>query len=457
MSAAPPNQPTDHPADQPTDTPPREGLGPWMSMAMVVGTLIGSAIFLLPAVLAPYGPNIAFAWLISIGGTMCIAYAMARLAARVAGGPTAYITRAFGDVPAFLTLWSYVVSVWAGLAAVALAIAGALSYIFPATATTGGIFIVASGSILLLLLINLTGIRAAGRLQVAATLIKLLPLLAVLLFVAGRAGSGRPLEPLAAVPLSGMGILAAASLTLFSLSGFEVGVITAPVTENAARNVPRAQILGVGFTGLIYLTTTLAALLLLPSAIAAHSKAPFADAISPVLGSAAGLVVALIAAISAFGANNALLLGCGQILHSLARQGDLPPLFARLRSNGVPAAGLALSAIVPIVLLVFASAPSFVEIYAFVALISAIASLILYAMCSAAVLKLKLAGGALGMFVAAVAIIYAIAMFFGAGWEATKWGLVLAISGIPIRWISRRLWPSPAPAAAPAAPPGSSA
>src|SRR5689334_3517877 len=97
---------------QPTDTPPGRGLGPWMSLSMVVGSMIGSGIYLLPAVLAPYGPNIPIAWALTIGGTMCIALAMARLAARIPGGPTVYVTRAFGEIPAFVTMWSYLVSVW---------------------------------------------------------------------------------------------------------------------------------------------------------------------------------------------------------------------------------------------------------------------------------------------------------------------------------------------------------
>ena len=425
-----------------------------MSLAMVVGTMIGSGIYLMPAVLAPYGPNVAAGWAVSIGGTMCIAYAMSRLAARIPGGPTVYITRAFGDLPAFVAMWSYLVSVWSGIAAVALATAGALSYVFPTTATSAGILTIAAGSILILTGINLTGVRKAGGLQVAATLIKIIPLVGVLLLVAARIGEGEQLEPLAAVPLGWAGILAVAALTLFSLTGFEVGPIAAPVTENAKRNVPRAQIWGVAFTGLIYFSATLAVLWLLPSAVAANSKAPFADAISPVLGPAAGTVVALIAAISAFGANNALVLSAAQVMRSLARQADLPPVFARTGATGVPYASLIIGAAAAIALLVLSAAPGFVSVYAFVALVSAVATLVLYAMCSAAVLKLKMSGRGLGAVIAVVALAYSIAMFFGAGWEATKWGIALALAGLPIRWLSRRFWPTPAPETAPAAPPG---
>jgi APA family basic amino acid/polyamine antiporter len=425
-----------------------------MSLAMVVGTMIGSGIYLMPAVLAPHGPNVVLGWALSIAGTMCIAFAMARLASRIPGGPTVYITRAFGDLPAFVAMWSYLVSVWAGIAAVGLATAGALSYVFPAAGTGTGILIVAAGSVLILTGVNLTGVRKAGGLQVVATLIKIVPLMGVLLLVAARVGLGEAVEPLAAVPVGTAGILAVAALTLFSLTGFEVGPISAPVTEDAERNVPRAQIWGVAFTGFIYFSATLAVLWLLPSAVAAQSKAPFADAISPVLGGAAGTVVALIAAISAFGANNALILCASQVMRSLAHQCDLPPVFARTGATGVPYGALITGAVASIALLVMSAAPGFVSVYAFVALVSAVATLVLYATCSAALLKLKMSGGGLGTVIGVLALIYSIAMFVGAGWEATKWGIALAVAGLPIRWLSRRYWPNPEPAAARAAPRG---
>ena len=107
-----------------------------------------------------------------------------------------------------------------------------------------------------------------------------------------------------------------------------------------------------------------------------------------------------------------------------------------------------------VTLLVLSAAPGFVSVYAFIALVSAVASLLLYALCSAAVLKLGLSGGALGAVIAVLAVVYSIAMFFGAGWEATKWGVALALAGLPVRWISRRLWPSRAEAPLEASPAG---
>jgi APA family basic amino acid/polyamine antiporter len=141
-----------------------------MSMAMVVGTMIGSGIYLLPTTLAPFGPNILVAFAVTISGTMCLAFALASLAARIPGGPFAYVRSAFGDSAAFLTVWSYLVSQWTGVAAVSVAVAGAMGHAFPAVSSGPGMLVVALGSILILTVVNLRGARSAGWVQVTATL-----------------------------------------------------------------------------------------------------------------------------------------------------------------------------------------------------------------------------------------------------------------------------------------------
>ena len=421
--------------------PPSKRLGGAMSAAMVVGTMIGSGIYLLPTTLAPFGPNLVVAFLITIAGTMCLAVALAALARRIAGGPFNYVRAAFGDTPAFVTMWSYLVSQWTGVAAVAVAVAGAIGFVIPAAGSGVGLAIVALGSILILTLVNLTGARSAGWVQLAATLIKIIPLFAVVILVAVRFGSGQPVEPLSPVPVTFAGIAAAAALMLFSLTGFESAAVVANVTEDSANTVPRATIWGTGFTGLIYLAATVAALLLLPSALAANSSAPFADAISPILGSAAGALVAVIAAISAFGTCNALLLLSAEVGRSLAGANDLPPLFRRANAAGAPTGSLLVGAGVASLLVLASSSDSFVPVYVFIALVSTVASLVLYVACAAAALKLKTMGGLTA--VALIGLLYAVAMFFGAGLEATLWGLGLALAGLPVRWLSRRFSSAP--------------
>ena len=427
-------------------------LGKWMSLAMVVGSMIGSGIYLLPTTLAPFGYNLVIAFLLTGFGTMCLAFAMARLAAAIPGGPFVYVTQAFGETVAFLTLWSYVISQITGVAAVSVAAAGALGHVYPSVASGPGLIAVSLGSIAILLVVNLRGARSAGALQIIATLIKIIPLIAVVVFVVIRFGTGVRVEPLEPTPLGIGSITTAGALMLFSLTGFEAAVVTANVTRDSTSTVPVATIAGTGFTAIIYLLSTVATLMLLPSAIAANSGAPFADAIAPILGPVAGMLVAAIAAISAFGTGNSLLLFSAEVSRTLAIARDLPPVFRKPNSVGAPAGALLISSAIAALLVLASSSKNFVALYVFITLVSTVAALVLYAMCAAAALKLRVTGK--WMIIAIIAIAYALAMFVGAGLEATLWGLGLAIAGLPVRIISRWLnHSSQVAAASPVAPP----
>jgi APA family basic amino acid/polyamine antiporter len=213
--------------------------------------------------------------------------------------------------------------------------------------------------------------------------------------------------------------------------------VTANVTRDSTSTVPMATIAGTGFTAIIYLLSTVAALMLLPSVVAAKSGAPFADAIAPILGPIAGGLVAVIAAISAFGTANALLLFAAEISRTLAIAGDLPSVFRKTNSIGAPAGAVLICATIAALLVFASSSKDFVKLYVFITLVSTVAALVLYAVCAAAALKLRVT--VRWQIVAVIALFYSIAMFIGAGWEATLWGFALALAGLPVRMISRWL------------------
>ena len=422
----------------PPPPPPSKRLGALMSFAMVVGTIIGSGIYLLPATTAQYGPNLVIAFLVTGFGTLMLATAMGRLAAQIPGGPYSYIAAAYGDTAAFLTMWSALLSQLTGVAAVAIAVGGALGHVLPAVQNGIGLFAVAAGSILVLTIIQLSGARSAGRVQVMAMLIKIVPLLLVMVLVLGRFASGTPTEALDPVPITLGGVAAASALMLFAFTGFEAGPITANVTDKPEDAVPNATIRGTAITAVIYLLATVSVLWLLPSAIASQSSAPFADAIAPALGPLAGALVAVIAAISAFGTGNALILVSVEVARAIANAGDLPPAFAKTNANGVATVPLLTAATIGILLVAASMSDSFVEAFAFISLVSAVGALVLYIVCAAAALTLK----AVAPVFAGIAILYSLAMFYGSGLEPVLWGLALMLTGLPVRWFSRKRWPN---------------
>lgn len=164
------------------------------------------------------------------------------------------------------------------------------------------------------------------------------------------------------------------------------------------------------------------------------------------------VIVAVIAAISAFGTANALLLFAAEVSRTIAGARDLPAIFRKTNSVGAPVGALLISAGLAALLVLASSSKNFVALYVFITLVSTVAALVLYAVCAAAALKLRVLGA--WTIVGIVALAYAVAMFIGAGLEATLWGLGLALVGLPVRAISRWLsGSSPVVGASPAAPP----
>jgi basic amino acid/polyamine antiporter, APA family len=431
-------------------------LGPWMSSAMVVGYMIGSAIFLLPATLAPFGRNALIGWCITIGGTMCLALALSRLAARNPGGPQAYMEQAFGPNAAFYMMWMYWISVITSTAGIAVAFGGALSAALPGLLNIGLVAPLSIGAILVVTAINLRGVHSAGEFQVVTTLIKLLPLIAVMVVLALRLATGGKAEPLAPTPISGSAIAGASALMLFSLVGFEAATVAAGKTRDPERIVPLATLWGTGFTGLLYFVSCTAAMLLLSYKTAGNSTSPFADAIAPAWGTGAGQIIAALTAVSAIGALNASVLIQGEVGQQLAHAGNLPRPMARGNARLAPVVSLIATGAIAAMFVGFNSSRSFVGLYVFITLISTVASLTLYGCGALAALKLKLGG--VTQLLIAVGLVYAIWTFYGAGLEASAWAFALLAAGVPVRLISRWLnGSSRAAAASPAAPPESTA
>src|SRR5205814_1885286 len=168
--------------------------------ALVVGSMIGSGIFLLPVSLAPLGINAVAGWVISGGGALAIAFSLARLTRRGAG-IQAYIEEAFGPTAGYLVTFSFWCSNWAANAALAIATASAIAWLNPALQTTGFIVAAAIASVVILALVNARGARTAGGLSVITVLIKILPLLAVVLAAALSSAAGATPGHISGMPL----------------------------------------------------------------------------------------------------------------------------------------------------------------------------------------------------------------------------------------------------------------
>ena len=423
-------------------------IGYWMCVALVVGNSIGSGVFLLPASLAPFGLNSVLAWGFTACGAILLAIVFARLsrAFPAAGGPYAYVQLAFGPFTAFIVAWGYWISIWVGNAAIATGAVSYLTPLLPWIASVPG----ASAAVTLfflwtLSLVNWYGIRASGWVQSVTTVLKLMPLLAI-------AGIGLfsvradTVAAAAGIPLSLRATTAAATLTLWALLGLESATIPADKVSNPSRTIPRATLLGTVVTALICILACTTVLLLVPRDRLAQSNAPFVDLAAQFWGNTAGKCLAVFAAISGFGALNGWILLQGELPHAMAKAGVFPRVFARVSARGTPGFAIFFSSALVTGLILMNYEKSMVGIFTFMILLSTTACLVLYALCSLALLRLQwtgqLAGAAKGTvplaIVGAVATAYSLWAIAGAGAEAVKWGAVLLALGAPLYLFVRR-------------------
>ena len=428
-------------------------MGIWLTTGLVVGTMIGSGIFLLPVSLAPLGRNAVIAWFVSIAGALSIAFALARLSRGGGeGGIQAYIEQAFGPLTGFVITWAFWVSAWVSNAAVAIAFGAATSRISPLFGDQTAI-VLAIAAIAFLTFVNALGVRVSGGLNLATIAIKLLPLIGVVVLLALGVGGGAPFEAFAPTPITIGAVATATSLTLFAMLGFENA--TAPVGKirDPARTVPRAILGGTALVGLIYLLSSSAVLLLLPAQLVANSPAPYADVFAARGGEGLVLMAAFAIAVSAFGSLNCGILVGGELAFAMAQRGQLPAVMARTRQGNLPVAAQLVSALLSVALVLANSSKSTADLFAFTILLTTSATLFVYLAGTAAAWRHCPSAGARAIL--CLASLFIAFAFWGAGFEADAWCLALLAVGLVVYAAMRALnsrRSSPLAALAPAAP-----
>ena len=421
-------------------------LGLWSATALVVGNMIGSGVFLLPASMAPFGAAGFLGWGLSTVGALLLALVFADLGRRypVSGGPYAYARMAFGDFAGFLMAWCYWVSVWCATAAIAVAFAGSVAALAPGlldtpAAKTGcalGVLAVCTAS-------NLAGVRTAGVAQLVLTVLKLLPLAAIIVLGLGAidAAAYTPFNP------SGENLFAvtrdSAALALWAMLGLECATIPAEHVADAERTIPRATVLGVVVAALVTILACFVVQGLVPIAELGKSTAPFADAAARFAGPQAATFMALAMAVSCIGALNGWVLIQGQIPFAAARDGLFPAVFAATDARGTPRMGLLIGSVLAAALVQANFTGSLVALFTISALLATAACLLPYAFSAGALCWLEWrarrwfnARVALGV----LALVFSVLALVGACMDpdVRRWSLYLLLAGLPLYvWIKR--------------------
>ena len=196
----------------------------------------------------------------------------------------------------------------------------------------------------LLVAVNLLGVRAGGSVQVVTTVLKLLPMAAIILLGAWLLVT----EPAAytrhppATPITLEGLMAASTIALFAMLGIESAAVPAGRVRDPERTIPRATMVGTLLTAAIYIAVSSIALLLMQQEELAQSSAPFADLLDTFMGAGNGRLLSIFVVISGLGALNGWTLLVSELTASMGRHGFLPragrtPELSRRPGRGIAA------------------------------------------------------------------------------------------------------------------------
>ena len=338
---------------------PNAKLGLWDAISIIVGIIIGVGIFELPHEIFRQVPHPALGisvWV--LGGVLAFfgALCFAELASTYprSGGEYVYLTRAFGPLTGFLFAWAQLTVTRTGSIA-------ALAYIFGATAARvfhwdeKSVFLLAGGSVTVLTIINILGVRTSVHAQNLLTVAKVLGLLS-LAFVGLVWGSGTdPLTPIRIAPVQPAEdhwLIGAMILVLWTYSGWHEAAYVVSEAKNHARNIPLALMLGTAIVTVIYLLVNLAILSALgfDGAKQENAAAHVVERIWPTHGAN---VMNVLIMISALGAINGMIFTTARIYTEFGKDHRLFKVLSHWsKRTKTPARALAAQCVVCIGLIV---------------------------------------------------------------------------------------------------------
>jgi len=345
-----------------------KGLGVYGATSVVAGTMIGTAIFVVPSIMLQQvgTPSMvivvwAFAGILTLFGAL--GYAELGAALPQAGGEYVYIHRAYGPLLGFLYGWTqFIVAKTASIAAIATGFVIYLAYFFPglkdviwhsSLSLAGhdlplrltGLQLAAAAMILLLSGLNVLGVRRSGALQTVFTASKLVVL--VILIVLGLTLGHGSFENFRSFLQPGThgGFLAAFGVAtvsaLWAYDGWNNLSMVAGEVDQPQRNIPRALIIGCLLVIVVYVLVNIAYFWVLAPGDVVNTRTVAAEAAWRLLGKAGGAFVAVGVMISTFATLNGSILAGSRVPYAQARDGLFPEALAGLHPRfRTPAASI---------------------------------------------------------------------------------------------------------------------
>ena len=338
--------------------------------AIVVGTIIGSGIFLVPAeMMQAVGSAklVYLAWL--VGGLLsffgALTYAELGAMKPQAGGEYVYVRDAYGPLPGFLYAWTWfliakpasIATITTGLVRIlgtfsAFAFFSHAIFESPFVLTYGQLVAVAAA--VLISLLNYLGVKRAGEFQLVFTLLKVVIILGIVLvgFSYSNGSWSHFGESYAGAKGGLVGFMAALVAALWAYDGWNDLNMVSEEMRDPGRNIPIALIVGVATVGALYMLVNAAVQFVLPAGAIATSPRPASDAIGLVWGHAGAGIVSAAMAVSMLVTLNGTIMSGARVPFAVARDGYFFSALAEVHPRfHTPSVALAVQAGLSIVLL----------------------------------------------------------------------------------------------------------
>ena len=415
-------------------------IGFWRGWSIAVGCAIGSGIFMMPTMLAPYGLLGFGGWLVAGAGSILVALTMARLVKRIpkTGGPYVYVNEGLGKFSGFIIAWTYWVACVSAIAGISIAFVGYLGFFLPQIANSQIHALLASLLLIwIIVFLNIRSLENSSKFQLISTLLKLLPLIFIVLLGASNFNVNNlpELNPSNLHPISL--IATVTTLVMWSFIGIETATVPADNVINPQETIPKVLIASVITILILYILVSIAIAALVPASELLNSSAPFALAASKILGVTGGTIISIGALISTLGSLNANTLTAGNLSLAAARDGLLPSKFVILSKNGTPIFTYLLTGAFVSILLILNYTKGIVNAFVFMAMLSTLSTLIAYAFCAIAEFKFSRADEKNlqrnnALLISCGTFLYAFFAIWGAGIEMIIYSIILILIGIPI-------------------------
>ena len=302
--------------------------------ALVVGTIIGSSIFVQASEITNLVPDplaVVLAWAVAGVLTLIGALVCAELASAYprTGGVYVYLREIYSPLLGFVWGWATFWSMHTGiLAAIATVFARYAGFFVPLNDT--GLRIVAIGAIVVLSAVNYVGVRFGGRVQTAFTVVKVLAVLAIIVLGWALSGDAPPASAAALAPVTLTNFSLAVAAGLFAFGGWHMVTYTAEETINPTRTIPRSLMIGIAIVTVCYIGLNAIYLRVLPIEKVMTSTRVAADTFEVLIGTGGAGVISALVMFSAFGALNGIVMMGPRVYYQIAQDGRMLRWFNHL-------------------------------------------------------------------------------------------------------------------------------